>query len=776
MGKGGAKGKGKGQCGCGSGDPDKSGSHLNAEKLLSREDYGCCPTDPIMLLVFSGFCIGLIVVMSIGFAQGDTDRIVYGTAWDGHTCDTDHKNQYWPNPIYYKELGSICLNGCTPNTTSVTGVSSTLYCTCNPQLGEGFYWHQGGASGGTFSNGTSMDGKQMSDIISGICDVTSNGQTEDNSIYKGDGYVLLGSNQTGNYKYFTPDYLYGSWQATMNPYQIAASASGGLVTTGPYISTSSSNTGSSIDNYNGTGVTKYMMPFCNYGYGTSNILNRCIPGMSVSDLQTAFCGTNNSNCDTSAYNSYVSGTTQAFSMAMQDLATSWYVILVCFFLAAFFGFGYLKFMQLCATCCVWTFLLLVNVALCLMTGACFYYYGKLKTNVDATPQLATYDTDKTNMYICLAFGIAFAVAETICLCTCVCLCKQINTACKLLKLAAEGTSQMYWLLTYPIVNAFFVGIWFTIWVAVTIFLASAGSDSTDTTYGYHTFDYDDTIRKAAAYWFFGLLWITEFTCSVSFTVCSFHFCVWFFTPEKNEDKERDLPPMFTRILSTVLMKFVGTIAFGSLIIAIIQTLRIVLEYVEHKRKEFTGEEEPPWWWKFIFCCLKCCLYCLEKCMKFMNKNVYIQTVLRNSWFCTGICHAAAVMLDHMSYIAVTQPISTGMLYTGKVAITFMTAAIGAYWVSSLDVSSIITPFLVIAIIAYGVAMLFCEVYETGIDTMLMCFCEAEYSDDTHSMPTIMKDYADDDLGDGMNMRASADQAKKNREGTAIESSATKTIE
>jgi solute carrier family 44 (choline transporter-like protein), member 2/4/5 len=26
----------------------------------------------------------------------------------------------------------------------------------------------------------------------------------------------------------------------------------------------------------------------------------------------------------------------------------------------------------------------------------------------------------------------------------------------------------------------------------------------------------------------------------------------------------------------------------------------------------------------ILCCIQCCLWCLEKCMKFLNKNAYIQ--------------------------------------------------------------------------------------------------------------------------------------------------------
>ena len=99
----------------------------------------------------------------------------------------------------------------------------------------------------------------------------------------------------------------------------------------------------------------------------------------------------------------------------------------------------------------------------------------------------------------------------------------------------------------------------------------------------------------------------------------------------------------------------GTVAFGSFIIAVIQLLRLILEYVEQKYKEMNGGEIPCHW-KFIFCILRCCLWCLEKCMKFLvcilaaelclsalslqNKNAYILTCINGTSFCSSACHAA----------------------------------------------------------------------------------------------------------------------------------------
>jgi len=62
----------------------------------------------------------------------------------------------------------------------------------------------------------------------------------------------------------------------------------------------------------------------------------------------------------------------------------------------------------------------------------------------------------------------------------------------------------------------------------------------------------------------------------------------------------------------------GTIAFGAFIIAVIQMIRIILEYVDNKLKGAENRIA-----KFIIKCLKCCFYCLEKFMKMINKNAFI---------------------------------------------------------------------------------------------------------------------------------------------------------
>jgi hypothetical protein len=69
----------------------------------------------------------------------------------------------------------------------------------------------------------------------------------------------------------------------------------------------------------------------------------------------------------------------------------------------------------------------------------------------------------------------------------------------------------------------------------------------------------------------------------------------------------------------------GSVAFGSFIIALIQLIRMIMQYVEKKLSKkggpIAGIMGP------ILKCCQCCLWCFEKCMKFLNRNAYIEVAI-----------------------------------------------------------------------------------------------------------------------------------------------------
>jgi len=66
----------------------------------------------------------------------------------------------------------------------------------------------------------------------------------------------------------------------------------------------------------------------------------------------------------------------------------------------------------------------------------------------------------------------------------------------------------------------------------------------------------------------------------------------------------------------------GTAAYGSLIVAIVQLIRAIIAKFQ-KEAEKTKNKIA----EIVFCCCQCCFWCLEKCIRFINKNAYIQTAI-----------------------------------------------------------------------------------------------------------------------------------------------------
>jgi len=64
----------------------------------------------------------------------------------------------------------------------------------------------------------------------------------------------------------------------------------------------------------------------------------------------------------------------------------------------------------------------------------------------------------------------------------------------------------------------------------------------------------------------------------------------------------------------------GSIAFGALVIAIMQMIKILFEYIRKKFEKAVGNNPIV---KCIICMIRCCIYCLDKCVRCITKNAYI---------------------------------------------------------------------------------------------------------------------------------------------------------
>ena len=114
-------------------------------------------------------------------------------------------------------------------------------------------------------------------------------------------------------------------------------------------------------------------------------------------------------------------------------------------------------------------------------------------------------------------------------------------------------------------------------------------------------------------------------------------------------------------MNTASRYHLGTAAFGSLIIAIIQTIRAIIAYMQKHAKETKNKLM-----QYLLCILQCCMWCLEKCMKFINKNAYIQTAIYGYSFCKSARCAFFLILRNILRVAAVNMVADFVLFMGKV--------------------------------------------------------------------------------------------------------------
>jgi choline transporter-like protein 2/4/5 len=143
--------------------------------------------------------------------------------------------------------------------------------------------------------------------------------------------------------------------------------------------------------------------------------------------------------------------------------------------------------------------------------------------------------------------------------------------------------------------------------------------------------------------------------------------------------------------------------------------------------------------KVAFLVVRCCLWCFEKCLKFLSKNAYIVIAMKGSSFCAASVESFRILLKNLARVAVVNSISFFLLLLVRTTITLavgvfvfavlsssanaVTTTANELAILSGPVTSPMAPVLVACVLAWLVASAFANVYDTAIDTILLCFCE-----------------------------------------------------
>ncbi|KAB0800868.1 hypothetical protein PPYR_05222 [Photinus pyralis] len=518
---------------------------------------------------------------------------------------------------------------------------------------------------------------------------------------------------------------------------------------------------------------------------SESVEKRCLPNIfSQSDLAQLTRIDSNITVEMlekvkSAINSVVD-VEQVGKHVVEDIMRSWWQILLGLVFAMLVCIIYIVLMRWIASVMVWFSIAGVLAALSFGIYICYKKYEYYKAQKIYTSSEPWYQSLLYKPGTWLAFLITASVILVIILLVLIFLRKRIVIAIALIKEASKAVSSVTASLFFPIIPwVLQVGV-IMYAVSVGLFLSTVGSPqfivenfdpnnckcsgpaqayTNNATcdpgiFATHCKDYYGRPCGPASCHYvgtdssaiitylhvinvFGFFWTIFFVSGLADMVLAATFATWYWTFRK-----RDVP-FFTVTESIIrtLRYHLGTLAFGSLIIAICSMIRALLEYIDQKLKAYDNFVT-----KAILCCCKCFFWCLESFIKFINRNAYIMCAIHGKNFCISAKDAFNLLMRNILRVFVLDKVTDFLLFLSKVLVTAGVTSV-AYVILATDYVKIVdtsqlhynyVPVIIIGVGTFFITLVFFSVFTMAVDTLFLCFLEdSERNDGSPEKPYFM---------------------------------------
>ncbi|KAM6921578.1 choline transporter-like protein 5-B isoform 1-T1 [Xenentodon cancila] len=464
----------------------------------------------------------------------------------------------------------------------------------------------------------------------------------------------------------------------------------------------------------------------------------------------------------------------------EDYANSWIWILIGLIISMVASLLFILLLRYIAGIIVWVIICGLITAVGYGIWHCYWEYSTLSKKPDANVIITDigFHTD-LRIYLqhsqtWLIFMISLSVLEAVIVIMLIFLRSRLSIAIALLKEGSKAISYIMSALFYPLITFFLLAICIAYAAVTALFLASSGNAVykvapaddqcmyANRTCSPKTFSQTNITKvcpgSQCMFAFYGgesvyhryifgfhlcnlfvFLWLVNFTLALGQCTLAGAFTSYYWALKK----PKDIPPCpLYSSFSRAISYHTGSLAFGSLILAVVQMIRIALEYLDHKLKGSQNAVA-----RFLLCCLKGCFWCLEHFIKFMNRNAYIMIAIYGKNFCTSSKEAFFLLMRNVVRVAVLDKVTDFLLLLGKLLISggvgvlaffFFSRRIPLFQEEVPSLNYLWVPLVTVTFGSYIIANGFFNVYAICVDTLFLCFCEdLERNDGSSSRPYYM---------------------------------------
>uniref|UniRef100_F6ZV03 Choline transporter-like protein n=1 Tax=Ciona intestinalis TaxID=7719 RepID=F6ZV03_CIOIN len=457
---------------------------------------------------------------------------------------------------------------------------------------------------------------------------------------------------------------------------------------------------------------------CTMPYGWipahTHIFNRCVP---LQLLQVS-CINQTNGTSSAQQNSAVS--VIAHQM-VTSVVNNWTNIVYMVLISLGISLLMIVLLQIFNRVIVVLIVILAGIGSVAATSYLWYCYAVSTGFINSTDVENTVNAVRDFQYL-LPLCIAVTVATLIILILLVWVRKSLCLVVKLFDEASLAVFNMPGVLLQPFITLTSILVVLTYFLIVSAYIFSIEVPKVDIS-GMVSFVQNPDLSTTAliAPHIFGCLWMMEFVSGCQQVIIAEAVSSWFFN-QRQKTCKYDMCPTLRPTLHLILFNL-GSVALGSLVIAIVQFFRVILAYIQ---RQLRGKESKTV--RFVLKCMACCLACFEKVLKYISRNAYICVAMYGDSFCTGAKHAVSLLIKNAQNVLALNCVSGFCLFLGKVSVVVLTAFVGVAWftaklgtrASAVDYGA---PLTISCFCSFVIASAFFNVYSMAIDTIFLCFCD-----------------------------------------------------
>jgi len=268
---------------------------------------------------------------------------------------------------------------------------------------------------------------------------------------------------------------------------------------------------------------------------------------------------------------FQSAATDKIGEYLSDLYSAWKVFLIAVALSFVFSLVYMVVLRCCAKLLMWVTFLAFFVLLAVIG---YFFYAKSVETVN--------DGDKLNYQV---LAVIFWVIDFILILVILCIYDDIQLALTVIETSGHFVCSNMTVLFVPIVTIVVTVGFLAYWIATVVFIYSMG-EFNDKEYSGTPLPnvvWDDATRNLWYYHLFGLFWVLAFFLALLQFIIAATAAQWYFSSGTDQSGNGSV----CRSLYWAFRYHLGSLALGSLLLAIITFIRFIFEYMKVRTSEVT---------------------------------------------------------------------------------------------------------------------------------------------------------------------------------------------